>query len=144
MNSDTTRAWPCHDKELERAYERIRRQETQLEALRPDPSHLGGHGCHLVRPVAGGAYEQGRELNAYLMVAAPACRRPCATQTSLTLPEAELQRTNLLLQQQANEDRDRTGCIPCIPARVGWAGAATAPGRRGRGSGCGVLAQCLR
>mmetsp|Transcript_23261 Transcript_23261/g.54931 ORF Transcript_23261/g.54931 Transcript_23261/m.54931 type:complete len:299 (+) Transcript_23261:52-948(+) len=47
--------------ELHMAYDRIRRQDTELEALR-------------------GAYEQGRELNAYLM--------------------AELQRTNLLLQQQ--------------------------------------------
>ncbi|CAE7799234.1 unnamed protein product [Symbiodinium sp. CCMP2592] len=52
--------------ELKMAYERIRRQETELEALR-------------------GAYEQGRELNAYLM--------------------AELQRTKQLWlqQQQASE-----------------------------------------
>lgn len=62
--------------ELERAYERIRRQETQLEALR-------------------GAYEQGRELNAYLM--------------------AELQRTNLLLQQQANEvPQQRPGVVGVV------------------------------
>ena len=65
------------------AYDRIRRQDTELEALRPDPSHLAGHGCRLVGTVAGGAYEQGRELNAYLMAAASDALPSCATQRSL-------------------------------------------------------------